>query len=68
MKAVSGKDLCKALERKGWRRTRVSGSHHIYHKPGQAMGISVPVHGNQTLKAGIQRGIMRAAGLTDADL
>lgn len=28
----------------------------------------VPVHDNQDLKPGTQRGIMRDAGLTDADL
>jgi len=29
---------------------------------------TVPIHGNMTLKVGVQRAIMREAGLTGADL
>ena len=68
MKRVSGKDMCKALERRGWQLTRIRGSHHIYHFPGNPVGISVPVHGNKTLRPGTQHGIMRAANLTEDDL
>ena len=32
------------LESKGYRLTRISGSHHIFTKPGQALVQSVPVH------------------------
>jgi predicted RNA binding protein YcfA (HicA-like mRNA interferase family) len=67
VKAVSGKELCKALERLGWQRTRIRGSHHVYKKPGSPP-VSVPVHGNRTLKTGIQRAIVKAAGLSEADL
>jgi len=67
MKAVSGKELCRALERQGWTLQRVRGSHHRYGKPGHAP-VVVPVHGNRTLKTGTQHGIMGAAGLTEADL
>jgi predicted RNA binding protein YcfA (HicA-like mRNA interferase family) len=68
MKAVSGKEMCKVLERRGWILDRVKGSHHIYTRPGATRPISVPVHGNKTLRPGTQRSIMRAAGLTDDDL
>jgi predicted RNA binding protein YcfA (HicA-like mRNA interferase family) len=68
LKAVSGKELCKALERKGWRLTRIVGSHHIYHRPSNPQAVAVPVHGNKTLKSGTQHGIMKQAGLTEADL
>lgn len=67
MKAVSGKEFCKALERAGWRRTRIRGNHHRYEKPGSAP-VSVPVHGNRTLKRGTQQGLMKATGMTEADL
>lgn len=67
MKAVSGKEMCRILERHGWRHVRTRGSHHRYEKPGHHP-ITVPVHGNETLKAGLQRAIMKDAGLTDADL
>ena len=68
MKPVSGKAMCKALERKGWRLVRVKGSHHHFLAPDLSRIVPVPVHGNKTLKPGTQHGIMRAAGLTDADL
>jgi predicted RNA binding protein YcfA (HicA-like mRNA interferase family) len=69
LKRVSGKRMCKALERKGWLLKRISGSHHIYSNSSHPDTIiSVPVHGNQTLKKGTQQGIMKDAGLTDADL
>jgi predicted RNA binding protein YcfA (HicA-like mRNA interferase family) len=56
------------LERHGWLLERVKGSHHIYAKPGERNKPSVPVHGNQTLKEGLQRSLMRQAGLTEDDL
>ena len=68
MKAVSGKRLCKVLERHGWVYERTKGSHHIYSRPDRSEIVSVPVHGNKTLRGGTQRGIMRTAGLTEADL
>jgi predicted RNA binding protein YcfA (HicA-like mRNA interferase family) len=68
MKAVSGKDLCRTLERKGWVLKRIRGSHHIYVNPEGTVSTSVPVHGNRSLKTGTQRGIMRVAGLTEEDL
>jgi predicted RNA binding protein YcfA (HicA-like mRNA interferase family) len=68
LKAVSGKNLCRALARKGWVLARINGSHHIFTKPGNPVTAVVPVHGNRTLPTGMQHGIMRAAGLTEADL
>ena len=67
MKRVSGKDFCKALERAGWKLDRITGSHHIYVRPGFA-SVSVPVHGNTTLGIGLQRQLMKQTGLTDNDL
>jgi predicted RNA binding protein YcfA (HicA-like mRNA interferase family) len=68
VKAVSGKEMCRALEQKGWYLDRIRGSHHIYKPPSGPGTVSVPVHGNRTLKSGTQRGIMRTTGLTEADL
>jgi predicted RNA binding protein YcfA (HicA-like mRNA interferase family) len=68
LKALSGKQMCKVLERHGWRLDRINGSHHVYTKAGRPETIPVPVHANKTLKTGTQRGIMRKAGLTAADL
>ncbi len=68
MKIISGRRMCRALERRGWRLDRISGSHHVYEHPISGRSVSVPVHGNADLKPGTQRGIMKVAGLTDADL
>jgi predicted RNA binding protein YcfA (HicA-like mRNA interferase family) len=67
MKAVSGRELCRALERNGWVLVRTRGSHRRYERPGSPP-VTVPVHGNDTLKAKLQRVIMKATGLTAADL
>ncbi|MBV8535875.1 MAG: type II toxin-antitoxin system HicA family toxin [Alphaproteobacteria bacterium] len=44
---------------------RVSGSHHVYGKQGNPLRISVPMHGNATLKRGLQRHLIRIAGIPD---
>jgi hypothetical protein len=32
MKSISGKKLCKIVEKKGWILKKITGSHHIYEK------------------------------------
>jgi len=68
MKAVSGRVFTKILERNGWQLLRVHGSHHIYGKQGSSARLSVPLHGNKPLKTGLQRHLMKVAGLNEADL
>ena len=68
MKSISGKDFAKILERHGWALLRVQGSHHIFGKAGKETRISIPIHGNQTLKTGLLRHFMKVAGLTESDL
>jgi predicted RNA binding protein YcfA (HicA-like mRNA interferase family) len=67
LKHVSGKQMCKILEAHGWVWVR-TGKHRVYQKPGELAQISVPYHGNKPLKTGTQKGIMKSAGLTEADL
>ena len=68
MKGISGKQLARILEARGWELRRISGSHHIYTHAGNDARISLPVHGNQTLKIGLQKHLMKIAGLSEADL
>lgn len=68
MKAVSGREFARLLEKKGWRLKRVKGSHHIYVKPGSPIRISVPVHGNQNLKVGLLRHLMKLANIDESEL
>ena len=44
--------MCRILERNGWERVRVKGSHYAYEKPGDPNTVIVPVHGNKDLKNG----------------
>ena len=68
MKAVSGKALARAVERKGWRLLRISGSHHVYGKDGEIARLTIPIHGNSVLKQGLQRSLMKIAGLQENEL
>ena len=68
MKSISGKELAKVLERHGWSLLRIQGSHHIYGKLGSNVRLSVPMHGNQTLKLGLLKHLIKLAELTENDL
>jgi predicted RNA binding protein YcfA (HicA-like mRNA interferase family) len=62
--AVTGKQLIKTLERKGWYVKRVRGSHHIPRHPTIPDAIPVPVHGNRPIKRGTLGNILRTAGIS----
>ena len=64
---VSGKTMVRLLESLGWRVIRIQGSHHILHKAGAGVPFPVPVHGNQDVKIGTLRRILKQAGLTDEE-
>jgi predicted RNA binding protein YcfA (HicA-like mRNA interferase family) len=68
MKSISGKRLCKVIERKGWVLKRVTGSHHIYEKAGVEQILSIPVHRDQDLKVGTLKALMKIAQLSEEDL
>ena len=68
MKTISGARFAKLLEKHGWELLRVNGSHHIYGKSGQIARISIPIHGNQLLKTGLLRHLLKVAGLSEDDL
>ena len=57
---MTGKDFIKKLLRDGWELDRVRGSHHIMRKDGVI--LSIPVHGNKDLKAGIYNDLNKKAG------
>lgn len=60
--------MCGVLESKGWNLARVTGSHRIFVRPGSNIRITVPVHGNRTLKIGLQRAITQLAGIGESEL
>jgi predicted RNA binding protein YcfA (HicA-like mRNA interferase family) len=65
VKALAGKAFCRLLEGHGWQRLRVQGSHHVYGKASQRARISVPAHGNRPLKVGLQRHLLKLAGIQE---
>lgn len=67
MKSIGGKDFARILERNGWELRRINGSHHIYTKAGHPARISVPIHGNQALKAGLLRYLLKLAEIPDIE-
>lgn len=68
MTSISGRAFARLIERRGWVLLRVSGSHHIYGKPGSPVRLSVPIHGNSALKTGLLRHLMKLTDLSDDDL
>lgn len=65
MKVVSGKDFCKILIKQGWHLDRIKGSHQCFKHSDSTELVVVPVHGNQDLKTGLQRKLMKQAGITE---
>jgi predicted RNA binding protein YcfA (HicA-like mRNA interferase family) len=56
-------DVCKRLERDGWRRRSGRGDHVNYNKPGQPIVITVDM-GMKEVPIGTLRSIYRKAGWT----
>jgi predicted RNA binding protein YcfA (HicA-like mRNA interferase family) len=64
---VSGRDVVRALVRRGFVLSHVNGSHHFLRGPGGRVAI-VPVHQGRTLAPGTLGSIRRQAGLSAAEL
>ncbi|HET7737613.1 MAG TPA: type II toxin-antitoxin system HicA family toxin [Tepidiformaceae bacterium] len=52
---VTGRDLMRAAEDRGWALDRVRGSHHIYRKQGWPVTLSIPLEAKSD---GVKRGII----------
>ncbi len=68
MKQVSGKELAKLAEKKGWSLKRIKGSHHVYVQDGRKERVVIPIHGNQPLKIGLLKALMRIIPLDESEL
>jgi predicted RNA binding protein YcfA (HicA-like mRNA interferase family) len=68
VKQVSGRELAKAIQKRGWSLARIKGSHHVFTKPGHRERIVIPIHGNEPLKLGLLRTLMKIAELTEKDI
>jgi predicted RNA binding protein YcfA (HicA-like mRNA interferase family) len=68
MKSVTAKRLAKLAEEKGWHLARINGSHHIFTMDGRSERLVIPFHGNQTLKTGLQRALMKLIPVSEDEL
>ncbi|MEX2160039.1 MAG: type II toxin-antitoxin system HicA family toxin [Dehalococcoidia bacterium] len=60
--------LVRALERSGFIRVRVSGSHWIFRHPESKRRVTVPYHRSRTISTGTLANVLREAGLTSEEL
>ena len=67
---ISGKDLCRVLEKEGYIFVRQTGSHKIYQKTSSegTITVPVPVHSNKPLKKGTLYNILKKSGITKEKL
>lgn len=56
-----------AFERAGWENVGRQGKHYKLRKANTPNIFSVPVHGGKPIKAGLLRGLLKKAVLTEAD-
>ena len=68
MKTISGKELANLLEKKGWELKNTKRSHHVYMKAGNPARISIPIHGNKSLKIALLRHFLKIADIEEKDL
>lgn len=68
MKAVTGNRMAKLAEEKGWLLARVNGSHYIYTMEGRVERVVIPIHGNKTLKIGLQKSLMKIIPVSEHEL
>ena len=68
MRVLSGREFARLVERHGWTLLRVQGSHHIYGRMGSIVRLSIPIHGNRSLKVGLLRNLAKLAELPDGAL
>lgn len=68
MKSVTGKRMAKLAEQKGWILARINGSQHIYTQEGRIERVVIPIHGNKSLKIGLQKSIMKIIPVSEDEL
>jgi predicted RNA binding protein YcfA (HicA-like mRNA interferase family) len=64
---ISGAEVVRALERAGFSTIRIRGSHHFLRHP-DGRNTVVPVHGSESLGAGLLVKILRDAELSRDEL
>jgi len=65
---LTGREVIKILERRGWSVRRIRGSHHVLRHPEIPDAVPVPVHGNRPVKRGTLGVILKTAGISREEL
>ena len=66
---VSGNEMLRLLEKRGFFVARTKGSHHILKHPERPeLRVVVPIHGNRSLPPGTLRSILHQAELSVDEL
>jgi len=60
---ISGKEMCKILEKLGFQKVHQVGSHARYIHP-DGRRTTVVIHGNEDLSIGLLKDILKQAGLS----
>jgi predicted RNA binding protein YcfA (HicA-like mRNA interferase family) len=58
---TNSRDIIRRLEREGWNRVRVTGSHHVFKNPVSGQTLVVP-HPKKDLGKGLVHAIYKGAG------
>ena len=62
---LTGKELARLAVKNGWEEVRMRGSHHHFKKNGVPYLVTIPIHGNQSLKVGLEKKILKDLGLLE---
>jgi predicted RNA binding protein YcfA (HicA-like mRNA interferase family) len=68
VKQLSGRELARIVQQRGWRLVRIQGNHHVFTMAGRRERLVIPIHGNRPLKVGLLRSLMKIVGLEESDL
>lgn len=63
----SGKKIINVFKKDGWTLDRIEGSHHILVRGGTENILVIPVHGNNPIKVGLLKGLIKDASLTNEE-
>jgi predicted RNA binding protein YcfA (HicA-like mRNA interferase family) len=58
---MTAREIMDILKKNGWELDRISGSHHVFCKPG-CRPVSVPFHGNRDI-GNLAKRILKEAGI-----
>ena len=68
LRTLDSRQFVRALGRLGWTVVRTTGGHQMLRKAGHPATLSVPVGPGRVLREGTVRKLLKAAGISEAEL